>query len=188
MPRIYEKLEQIEHRLGLPNKVADLEWIGWQPNRMRITTWPPIDEEECHLFRADNCQSAPPVCTPPAYSRNVVDFSEAVTVFFFDQEEGVEGVEGVAGRVKTFDGRSQVPRCRITRADLDEYIDSMCITTRKSTWDELSWEDDQQCNRSRRRGYADHWEDLKVLFEQSSSSCPLDNMWLMENMPCDCDI
>lgn len=209
MSRVYEKLERLEEHLrSEPVKLVDLEWVPKfrEPNRTRITTWPPIEDDDSPVRH--DCNSAPPF-TPEAtpyskkslplathFSRNVVDFCDLVKVFFFDQEETCCESEGVREtRVKTFDGRSEVPRHPITRADLDVYTDLMCTTIPLSpppSCKDLSWLSDEDCCSSfrRTRSYADQWDDLNRLIQSTEDEIPesCDSMWLMEHMPCDCDL
>ena len=140
----------------------------------------------------------------PRPSRGVVDFAEDVTVHFFDQAEPCGsggGFDSRLGRVKSFDGRSEVQRCKLasTPAALSEYMQSMSVRIQDDSSSLLEEEESMlSCPPfRRRRSYADHWDDLSRLVvdgtPNTSNVCGndadvSDSMWLMEHMPCDCDL
>jgi hypothetical protein len=108
-----------------------------------------------------------------------IAFNESVDVFFFDQEDITSLREHqYQGRLKEFDGCSNLSTMT---SCFDDYIACMSTPSEKSV------------SRGRERSY--HWDPSELLLfstdmhsSDSESTRSDDELWIMENMPCDCDL
>ena len=155
------------------------------------------------------------VLSPAPISSRNVDFQPRVEVVFFAQEEDSpsERPDRREGLVKQFDGRSEIMRGRIGSEDIEQYLSLMSLSSAQIGVQEDDEEDGWGCHvgggsaggRSRRaRSYANQWDDLSAIVgrgrkEEGDGSCDDGTesttsedsqvgLWLMENMPCDCDL
>ena len=154
------------------------------------------------------CGGLPPLApcldTPPRRMEDdlssslVVSFSEDVGIVFFDQSEwSGSWLKTSEGKVKKFDGRSDVVRGVLIETEIGAYLANMSIDPKEEVVlvdnkdDAILW----KMRRRRGRSYAQHWDldgldgDKYEHGESDGGGCSSNlELWLMENTPCDCDL